>query len=109
MIMHKSHNAYDFDSFLREPTVCIMSNSTVYIPSPITGNNRVVAPVAEATAQVAQLSVPSGRRLALLIGISYRGKLLNKHQNVDRYRDVLIGTHRLHLLLPRSDAPDHNA
>jgi hypothetical protein len=71
-------------------------------------NNGAVAPVAEATAQVAQLSAPSGRRRALLIGISYRGELLNTHQDVDRYRDVLIGTHHLHLLLPRSDAPDHN-
>ena len=45
-------------------------------------NNGAIAPVAEATAQVAQLSVPSGRSRALLIGISYRGKLLNTHQDV---------------------------
>lgn len=33
----------------------------------------------------------SARRRALLIGISYHGELLNSHQDVDRYRDVLIG------------------
>lgn len=66
-------------------------------------NNAGVVPVAEAaTAQVAQLSsAPSGRRRALLIGISYHGELLNTHQDVDRYRDVLIGTHHL-----CSDTPD---
>ena len=46
-----------------------------------------------ATTQVAQPpSFPSSaRRRALLIGISYQGELLNTHQDVDRYRDVLIG------------------
>lgn len=45
-----------------------------------------------ATTQVAQPpSFPSSaRRRALLIGISYQGELLNTHQDVDRYRDVLI-------------------
>jgi hypothetical protein len=66
------------------------------LPPTINGG---VAPVAEVTAQVAQLSAPSGRRRALLIGISYHGELLNTHQDVDRYRDVLIGTHHLVLLL----------
>ena len=62
----------------------------------VPANNGAVVPVAEAAAQVAQLSsVPSGRRRALLIGISYHGELLNTHQDVDRYRDVLIGTHHL--------------
>ncbi|KAH9991895.1 caspase domain-containing protein [Russula vinacea] len=58
-------------------------------------NNAGVVPVAEAaTAQVAQLSsAPSGRRRALLIGISYHGELLNTHQDVDRYRDVLIASY----------------
>ncbi|KAI0297814.1 caspase domain-containing protein [Multifurca ochricompacta] len=32
----------------------------------------------------------SGRRRALLIGISYRGELLNTHKDVDRYRGVLL-------------------
>ena len=62
-------------------------------------NNAGVVPVAEKVAQVAQLSAPSGRRRALLIGISYRGELLNTHKDVDRYRDVLIGMYHLHLLL----------
>ena len=51
-----------------------------------------------AAAQVAQLSssglIPapsSARRRALLVGIAYHGELLNTHQDVDRYRDVLIG------------------
>lgn len=48
-----------------------------------------------AAAQVAQPpSFPSSaRRRALLIGISYHGELLNTHQDVDRYRDVLIVTY----------------
>jgi hypothetical protein len=62
-------------------------------------NNGGVVPAAEAATQVAQISTPSGRRRALLIGISYHGELLNTHQDVDRYRDVLIGTHHLHLSL----------
>jgi hypothetical protein len=37
-------------------------------------------------------SKSTGRRRALLIGITYRGELLNTHRDVDRYRDVLIGT-----------------
>jgi len=46
-----------------------------------------------AAAQVAQSRTfhSSARRRALLIGISYHGELLNTHQDVDRYRDVLIG------------------
>lgn len=36
--------------------------------------------------------VPNGRRRALLIGIAYHGELLNTHRDVDRYRDVLLGT-----------------
>ncbi len=52
-----------------------------------------VVPAAEAAAHVAQPSGPSGRRRALLIGISYCGELLNTHQDVDRYRNVLIDTH----------------
>jgi len=49
-----------------------------------------------ATAAAAQVAQPptfssSARRRALLIGISYHGELLNTHQDVDRYRDVLIG------------------
>lgn len=36
--------------------------------------------------------VPNGRCRALLIGIAYRGELLNTHTDVDRYRDVLLGT-----------------
>jgi hypothetical protein len=52
-----------------------------------------VVPAAEAAAHVAQPSSPSGRRRALLIGISYRGELLNTHQDVDRYRNVLIATY----------------
>jgi hypothetical protein len=52
-----------------------------------------VVPAAAGSAQVAQPSVQSGRRRALLIGISYRGELLNTHEDVDRYRNVLIGTH----------------
>ena len=57
-------------------------------------DKNVVVPAAEGTAQVAQQPfVQSGRRRALLIGISYRGELLNTHQDVDRYRNVLIGTH----------------
>ena len=52
----------------------------------------IVVPAAEGTAQVAQPFVHSGRRRALLIGISYRGGLLNTHQDDDRYRNVLIGT-----------------
>jgi hypothetical protein len=50
---------------------------------------------AAVAAQVAQLSNPatssSTRRRALLVGIAYHGELLNTHQDVDRYRDVLIG------------------
>jgi len=49
-------------------------------------------------AQAAQFSAPgpipvpsSARRRALLVGIAYHGELLNTHQDVDRYRDVLIG------------------
>ncbi|KAF8492193.1 caspase domain-containing protein [Russula emetica] len=53
-------------------------------------SGNMVVPAAEGTAQVAQPSVQSGRRRALLIGISYRGELLNTHQDVDRYRNVLI-------------------
>ncbi|KAI9440266.1 caspase domain-containing protein [Lactarius psammicola] len=34
----------------------------------------------------------NGRRRALLIGIAYHGELLNTHKDVDRYRDVLLGT-----------------
>jgi hypothetical protein len=38
------------------------------------------------------IPVPSStRRRALLVGIAYHGELLNTHQDVDRYRDVLIG------------------
>ena len=49
--------------------------------------------VTAATIHVAQPpSFPSSaRRRAQLIGISYQGELLNTHQDVDRYRDVLIG------------------
>jgi hypothetical protein len=50
---------------------------------------------AAVAAQVAQLSNPatstSTRRRALLVGIAYHGELLNTHQDIDRYRDVLIG------------------
>jgi len=52
------------------------------------------AAAAAVAAQVAQLSNPatsSTRRRALLVGIAYHGELLNTHQDVDRYRDVLIG------------------
>jgi len=49
-------------------------------------------PAAEEKAQVAMPPVLSGRSRALLIGISYHGELLNTHQDVDRYREVLIGT-----------------
>ncbi|KAF8258284.1 caspase domain-containing protein [Lactarius quietus] len=37
--------------------------------------------------------VLDGRRRALLIGIAYHGELLNTHKDVDRYRDVLLGTY----------------
>src|SRR6266702_5394887 len=40
----------------------------------------------------ADADVPNGRRRALLIGIAYHGELLNTHKDVDRYRDVLLGT-----------------
>ena len=59
-----------------------------------------VVPAVEEMAQVAQPSVQSGRRRALLIGISYGGELLNTHQDVDRYRNVLIGTHAATPLKP---------
>ncbi len=53
------------------------------------------AAAAAVAAQVAQLSNPatssSTRRRALLVGITYHGELLNTHQDVDRYRDVLMG------------------
>ena len=42
--------------------------------------------------EAAQPSIQFGRHRALLVGISYR-ELLNTHQDVDRYRNVLIGTH----------------
>jgi len=52
---------------------------------------------AAVAAQVAQLSNPatstSTRRRALLVGIAYHGELLNTHQDVDRYRDVLIASY----------------
>src|SRR6266404_3973634 len=38
--------------------------------------------------------MPTGRRRALLIGIAYHGELLNTHKDVDRYRDLLLGTVR---------------
>ncbi|KAH9164042.1 caspase domain-containing protein [Lactarius sanguifluus] len=41
----------------------------------------------------AYTDVPNGRRRALLIGIAYHGELLNTHEDVDRYRDVLLGTY----------------
>jgi hypothetical protein len=41
------------------------------------------------SSQVAQPSVQSRRHRALLIGVLYCGELLNAHQNVDRYRNVL--------------------
>ncbi|KAH9005350.1 caspase domain-containing protein [Lactarius deliciosus] len=41
----------------------------------------------------AYTDVPNGRRRALLIGIAYHGELLNTHKDVDRYRDVLLGTY----------------
>jgi len=52
-----------------------------------------VVPAAEGTAHVARPFVQSGRCRALLIGISYRGELFDAHQDVDRYSNVLIGTH----------------
>ncbi|KAI9511063.1 caspase domain-containing protein [Russula earlei] len=39
------------------------------------------------------LSAGTRRSRALLIGITYRGELLNTHKDVDRYRDVLIATY----------------
>jgi len=57
-------------------------------------NPAAAAAAAAVAAQVAQLSNPatsSTRRRALLVGIAYHGELLNTHQDVDRYRDVLIG------------------
>ena len=42
--------------------------------------------------------VLDGRRRALLIGIAYHGELLNTHKDLDRYRDVLLGTHPRSLL-----------
>lgn len=56
-------------------------------------SDNIVVPTAQVTAQVAQPSVQSGRCRALLIGISYGGELLNTHQDVDRYRNVLIVTY----------------
>jgi hypothetical protein len=40
----------------------------------------------------AEADVLDGRRRALLIGIAYHGELLNTHKDVDRYRDLLLGT-----------------
>jgi hypothetical protein len=40
----------------------------------------------------ADADVLDGRRRALLIGIAYHGELLNTHKDVDRYRDLLLGT-----------------
>jgi hypothetical protein len=59
-------------------------------------SNGALGVAAAAAAPVAQVTAPSARRRALLIGIAYRGELLNTHQDVDRYRGVLIGmfTHR---------------
>ena len=40
----------------------------------------------------ADAEVFNGRRRALLIGIAYNGELSNTHKDVDRYRDMLLGT-----------------
>ncbi|KAH9959978.1 caspase domain-containing protein [Russula dissimulans] len=57
-------------------------------------------------------SKSTGRRRALLIGITYRGELLNTHRDVDRYRDVLIATYGYHpedIAVVKDDPalPDH--
>jgi hypothetical protein len=43
--------------------------------------------------------VLDGRRRALLIGIAYNGELPNTHKDIDRYRDVLLGTPSLFCVL----------
>ncbi|KAH9979131.1 caspase domain-containing protein [Russula compacta] len=57
----------------------------------------IPAPMAQVSSQVSSAPSPSGsgfaQRRALLIGIAYHGELLNTHQDVDRYRDVLIATY----------------
>ena len=40
----------------------------------------------------ADSDLPNGRQRALLIGIAYNGELSNTHKDVDRYRDMLLGT-----------------
>ena len=56
----------------------------------------VAAAMAQVPSQLSSAPSPSGpgsaQRRALLVGIAYHGELLNTHQDVDRYRDVLIGT-----------------
>ncbi|KAN0136665.1 Caspase domain containing protein [Lactarius tabidus] len=41
----------------------------------------------------ADADVLDGRRRVLLIGIAYHGELLNTNKDVDRYRDLLLGTY----------------
>ncbi|KAI0290174.1 caspase domain-containing protein [Russula brevipes] len=60
---------------------------------PPDSNGALGAAATVAAAPVAQVTAPSARRRALLIGIAYRGELLNTHQDVDRYRGVLIAAY----------------